>query len=159
MAVYFSFHYDRDAWRVQQVANMGAVEGQPILKAQEWEEVKAKGKAAIEKWIADQMAYKSAVVVLVGSQTAGRPWVQYEIAKAWDDKRPLVGVRIHGLANSEGKTDLSGENPFAKVSLKSGGTVADHVTIHDPVGASSQAVYDSINTNLATWAAGAYKRA
>jgi hypothetical protein len=72
-SVFFSFHYDRDAWRVQQIINMGALEEQTILSAQEWEEVKRRGKAAIEKWIADQMAYKSAVVVLVGRYTADRP--------------------------------------------------------------------------------------
>jgi hypothetical protein len=26
MAVFFSFHYERDAWRVQQILNMGALE-------------------------------------------------------------------------------------------------------------------------------------
>ncbi len=72
-SVFFSFHYSRDAWRVQQVANMGALEGQPILNAQEWEEVKRQGDASIKKWIADQMAYKSALVVLIGDRTlAGR---------------------------------------------------------------------------------------
>lgn len=55
-SVFYSFHYDRDAWRVQQIIRMGALEGQPILNAQEWEEVKRKGDAAIKKWIADQMA-------------------------------------------------------------------------------------------------------
>ncbi|MDK8178836.1 TIR domain-containing protein [Micrococcus luteus] len=60
-SVFYSFHYDRDAWRVQQIIQMGALEGQPILNAQQWEEVKRKGDAAIKKWIADQMAYKSAV--------------------------------------------------------------------------------------------------
>ena len=48
-SVFYSFHYDRDAWRVQQIIQMGALEGQPILKAQEWEEVKRKGDAAIKK--------------------------------------------------------------------------------------------------------------
>ena len=39
------------------------------------EEVKRKGKASIEKWIDDNMYGKSCVVVLVGSETANRPWV------------------------------------------------------------------------------------
>ncbi len=89
-SVFYSFHYDRDAWRVQQIIQMGALEGQPILNAQQWEEVKRKGDAAIEKWIADQMAYKSAVVVLIGAQTASRPWVRHEIAYAWDNHKPLA---------------------------------------------------------------------
>jgi len=158
MAVFYSFHYERDAWRVQQIINMGALEGQTILNPQEWEEVKRKGDAAIEKWISDQMTYKSAVVVLIGSQTSTRPWVRREIAKAWDDKRSLVGIRIHGLADSNRYTDTSGANPFSAVTLKGGGTVGDYVPIFAPSGATSQKVHASIKANLKTWAASGYKR-
>jgi hypothetical protein len=158
MAVFFSFHYDRDAWRVQQILRIGAVEGQQILSAQDWEAVKRKGDPVIKKWVADQMAYKTAVVVLVGAQTASRPWVGYEIAYAWNNKKPLVGVRIHGLADRNGRTDLAGPDPFASVSLKSGGTVADHVTLHHPVGSTSQDAYAAIRANLTSWIAGAYRR-
>jgi len=47
-SAFFSFHYDRDAWRVQQVINMGKLEGQPLLSAQKWEEVKRRGDQAIK---------------------------------------------------------------------------------------------------------------
>ena len=157
-SVFFSFHYDRDAWRVQQIIQMGALEGQPILSAQGWEEVKRRGKDAIEEWIRKQMAYKSAVVVLVGAQTATREWVRYEIAYAWDNRKPLVGLRIHGLADVDGKTDSPGENPFAKVAIKSGGTVGDRVPLHTPAGLNSQGVYASIKSNLIGWVEGAYAR-
>jgi MTH538 TIR-like domain (DUF1863). len=158
VAVFLSFHYDRDAQRAQQTINMGAIEEQTILNPQDWEAVKKQGKAAIETWIDDQMKYKTAVVVLVGAETASREWVKYEIAKAWDDKRPLVGVRIHGLKNLSEKTDTAGANPFAEVSLKSGKKVSDYVTLHNPAGADSKAVYASIKANLKAWADGAYKR-
>lgn len=157
-SVFYSFHYDRDAWRVQQVIQMGALEGQSILNAQQWEDVKRRGNAAIEKWIAEQMAYKSAVVVLIGSQTANRPWVQHEIAYAWDNRKPLVGIRIHGLADRNGHTDAMGDNPFSKVSLQGGGTVGDFVPVYTPSGYSSQTVYASIKDNLTTWVNNAYKR-
>src|SRR4051812_45809107 len=107
-SVFYSFHYDRDAWRVQQIINMGALEGQTILNAQDWESVKRRGEQAIKDWIADQMKGKSAVVVLVGNQTANREWVRYEIAHAWDNYKPLVGIRIHDLENSSGNTDTAG---------------------------------------------------
>jgi hypothetical protein len=158
MAVFYSFHYDRDYWRVQQILNMGALEGQTILNAQKWEEVKRQGDAAIETWIGEQMAYKSAVVVLIGSQTSTRPWVRREIAKAWDDKRSLLGIQIHGLLDSSAHTDSAGANPFKAVNLKSGGTVGDHVPIYTPTGSTSQQVYASIKANLTTWAANGYKR-
>lgn len=156
--VFFSFHYDTDAWRMQQVSNMGAVEGQTILNAQEWEAVKQQGDAAIEKWIDEQMAYKRAVVALIGSRTANRPWVQYEIAKAWDAKKPLVGIRINGLADSSGNTDSAGSNPFSKVTLQGGGTVADYAPVFTPSGSTSQAVYGDIAANITSWVDSAYSR-
>lgn len=155
-SVFYSFHYDRDAFRVQQIIQMGKIEGQTILNAQAWEEVKRKGNAAIEKWIAEQMAYKKAVVVLVGSQTASRPWVRYEITKAWNDKRPLVGVRIHGL--SDGTTDTAGANPFEKVKLSDGSTLATYVPLYNPAGSDSKQVYASIKANLENWVDAAYRR-
>lgn len=157
-SVFDSFHYDRDAWRVQQIIQMGSLEGQTILNAQDWEAVKRKGDAAILKWIKDQMSYKSAVVVLVGAQTANRPWVRQEIAYAWDNYKPLVGIRIHGLSDRGGNTDTSGNNPFSQVTLKGGGTVGDYVPLYTPSGYTSQQVYASIKNNLTTWVGNAYKR-
>lgn len=156
-SVFYSFHYARDAWRIQQIINMGALEGQTILNPQKWEEIKRRGAAAIERWIAEQMAYKSAVVVLVGAETAKRPWVQHEIAYAWNRRKPLVGIRINGLADRDGRTDAAGANPFSKVSLNGGGTVGDHVPLKTPKGATSRDVYADIERNLRTWVDDAYK--
>jgi hypothetical protein len=158
MAVFYSFHYDRDAWRVQQVMQMGAVEGQPLLNSQDWERIKRQGDQAIKNWIAQQMKYKTAVVVLVGAQTAARRWVKYEITEAWNDKRPLVGVRIHGLADNQGNASPPGSNPFAEVTFKSGGSLADHVPLFTPTGSTTAAVYANIKANLPGWVARAYKR-
>lgn len=113
MAVFYSFHYDRDVHRVQLIEQMGALEGQPILNNQEWEAVKSGGDNAIKEWISDKMKWKSAVIVLVGKETASREWVHYEIQKAWDDKKPLLGIRIHGLS-SMGSVDSSGPTPLTE---------------------------------------------
>lgn len=156
--VFYSFHYDNDSWRVQQIMNLGSLEGQTILNSQDWEAVKQQGDTAIEKWIDEQMAYKKAVVVLIGSGTANRPWVQYEIAKAWNGKKPLVGVRINGLANSSGDTDRPGANPFSKVTLKGGGTVGDYVPVYTPSGSTSKEVHADIKANLSSWVDSAYTR-
>lgn len=157
-SVFYSFHYDRDAWRVQQVRNMGVLDGQPLLNAQDWEQVRRQGDAVIQQWIKDQMAYKAAVVVLIGAETASRPWVRHEIAYAWDNHKPLVGVRIHGLADGNAYTDPYGDNPFSKVVLQGGGTVGDYVPVYNPTGSDSKSVYASINANLTGWVANAYKR-
>ena len=124
--VFYSFHYQEDAWRVQQICKINALEGQPILNSQDWEAVKRRGDQAIMNWINQQMAYKRAVVVLVGEKTAGRPWVHYEIKKAWKEKRPLVGIRIHGLSDMHGNTTPPGANPFQQVLGYS------PIQLHDP---------------------------
>lgn len=158
VAVFYSFHYERDAARVQQIINMGVVEGQPLLRSQQWETVRRQGRAAVERWIDDQMKYKTAVVVLVGRETSTREWVDYEIRKAWDDKRPLVGIRINGLAPLNLGQDLPGANPFATVTLRSGNTIADYAPLFTPTGNSSAEVYSSIKRNLSSWVASAYRR-
>lgn len=36
--VFYSFHYGRDVHRVQLVRQIGALEGQPLLGAQQWDD-------------------------------------------------------------------------------------------------------------------------
>ena len=157
-SVFYSFHFDRDFWRVQNVRNIGSLDATEPVTPQKWETVKGGGDPAIEKWIAEQMAGKAAVVVLVGAETASRKWVKREIAYAWDHDIPLVGVRINGLRDSDQKTDPAGANPFAEVGLQRGGTVADHVSLHKPGGSDSKQVHASITANMESWVNGAYRR-
>jgi hypothetical protein len=148
--VFYSFHYTRDVHRVQLVKNINALEGQPILNSQQWEEVRRGGAPAIQKWIDGQMAYKRAVVVLIGKETAARPWVKYEILKAWSIEKPLVGVRIHGVS-SMGTVDTIGGDPFAGAGL-SGVPIYDP-TVKDWQGRiDSQATYRALATNIEHWA-------
>jgi MTH538 TIR-like domain (DUF1863) len=157
---FVSFHYQEDYWRVQQILRMGAIEGQEILPAQNWEKVKARGDEAVRQWIDDEMKYKAAVIVLIGSETASRKFVKYEIQRAWQLKKPLLGIRIHGLEDSNGTTSTYGKNPFEQFTFTSGiGSYADYVPVRDPAGRDSREVHASIRANLASWAASGYRRA
>lgn len=156
---FVSFHYQNDYWRVQQILRMGAIEGQEILPAQNWEAVKARGKQAVKDWIDKEMAYKGSVVVLIGSETASREFVQYEIKKAWSTKKPLVGIRIHGLLNSDKQPSRAGANPFSQFGFSdSSKTYADYVPVFDPAGSDSTKIYASIKDNLDSWIGRAYRR-
>jgi MTH538 TIR-like domain (DUF1863) len=157
-SVFYSFHYERDNWRVQQVQQMGALEEGAAFTPQDWEKVRYQTDAAIERWIHNQMAYTRAVIVMVGRETAQRDWVRYEIEKAWNEKRPLVGVRIHALRDTNQRTDTSGVNPFQMLRLPGGVTVADYVDLHNPSGYTSQDVYADIKRNLSGWVDRAYRR-
>jgi len=146
--VYYSFYYDEDASRVQQVINMGIVEGQQMLSGQKWEEVRKKGDKAVENWIATEMNGKDCLVVLIGTNTSKRPWVTYEIKKAWADGLGVIGIRIHGLKDlATQKTSARGDSPFS-----------DMITPYDPPGADSKAVYASISNNIETLVANAKRK-
>lgn len=148
--VFYSFHYERDVNRVQLVRNINALEGQPLLNAQDWEAVRRRGQQAIVDWIDEQMKYKRVLVVLIGQETASRPWVIYEIEKAWSDKKPLVGVHIHGLS-SFGPADRKGANPFEKASGVSGVPVFDP-TVTDWRGRiDTKATYANLTGSLENW--------
>lgn len=150
--VFYSFHYERDVHRVQLVRNIDALEGQPLLNSQDWEKVRGRGQQAIQNWIDEQMRYKRAVVILIGQQTAGRPWVKYEIQKAWNERKPLLGVRIHRLS-SMGTVDQAGPDPFAAAGLGSAG-----IPIFDPTRTDSQSTYAALRQNLAAWSDRGVKR-
>lgn len=154
--IFYSFHYAKDAWRVSQVKNMGVVEGQPLLSSNGWEDVKKGGDKAIEKWIGDNMAGKSCLVVLIGEKTAGRRWVKHEIKKAWADGKGVMGVYIHGLKGADEKQGTKGADPFAQFTVN-GDPMTKYAKAHDTPYSSSTYVYDHIKENLSDWVEEAIK--
>lgn len=150
--VFYSFHYVPDNWRVSQVRNIGAIEDNKPAKDNDWETVTKGGDKAIEKWIADQMNGRSCAVILIGTGTANRKWINHEIIKAWNDSKGVVGVHIHNLKNSEGKTSAKGANPFDYITHGSSGKkLSTIVKTYDPPGVTSTDVYNHIKTNLEKW--------
>src|SRR5881296_313625 len=114
---FFSFHYERDVWRAGQVRNSWVTqdrESAGFWDAASWEEVKKKGKDAIEKWIDNQLDGTSVTVVLIGAETSTRPYVDYEIKQSHNRGNGLLGIYIHNMKDSEKKTDTKGSNPFDK---------------------------------------------
>lgn len=122
--VFFSFHYEQDVWRAGQVRNSWVTkqdrEAAGYWDAVAWEEVKRKGKTAVENWIDQQLKNTSVTIVLIGSETANREYVQYEVRKSYERGNGLLGVYIHNLKDSNQRTNIQGENPFASLYLENG---------------------------------------
>jgi hypothetical protein len=146
--VFYSFHYDNDVFRVQQIRNMGVLEGNTPVTANAWETVKKGGKKAIEDWIEDNMHGKSCVVVLVGTNTHERPWIQHEILKAWNDGKGLVGIYIHNLKDPKTGTCTKGTNPFDQFTFEDGSKLSSVVSCHSP---KSTDAYNDIEENIDKW--------
>ena len=148
--VFFSFHYKPDNWRASQVRNIGKVEGNSPVSDNDWETITKSGNKAIEKWIDEQMYGKSCVVVLVGTNTAGRKWIKHEIKKALDSGKGLVGMYVNKLKDANEKTATKGRNPFSDFSVN-GTPLTQLVKCHTPSGSNSKAAYNDISEKIETW--------
>lgn len=133
--VFFSFHYEHDSWRAGQVRNSGitksSVTDAGFIDAVEWESIQRSGESGIKRWINDQMSGTSVTVVLIGEQTASRPWVRYEIQQSVARGNALLGVQIHNLKDRYQKTDLPGNNPFELFTLNDGSKLARYIPIYN----------------------------
>lgn len=111
---FFSFHYQRDIWRVNQVRNIPNVTGCAAAGFQDaslWEEAKRKGDATIKALIDKALENTSVTVVFVGSQTAGRKYINYEIDRSIARGNGIVAVQIHHLKDKNGNVDPAGAIP------------------------------------------------
>jgi len=111
---FFSFHYQRDVWRVNQVRNIPNVTGCAAAGFQDaslWEEAKKKGDAAIKKLIDDGLLGTTVTVVFIGAKTAGRTYINYEIEQSINRGNGIIGVQIHHLKDKDGNTDVAGATP------------------------------------------------
>jgi len=153
--IFYSFHYNNDVFRVQQIRNIGALEENKPVSANDWETVKKGGDKAIEKWIDENMKNRSCIVVLVGHETSKRKWVDYEIRKAWNDGKGVVGIFIDDLIDPRYSSQpplygrsYKGANPFDNITLTSGSLLSSKVKCYAPP---STDTYKFIAANIESW--------
>ncbi|MGB4069614.1 MAG: TIR domain-containing protein [Nitrospira sp.] len=146
---FYSFHYTPDSWRAAKVRNIGAIEGNQPAKDNDWETVTKGGDEAIKRWITEQMYGRSCTVVLIGSETANRKWINHEIIKSWDEKMGVVGIYIHGITDANDKVAMKGSNPFDFIIH--GNTkekLSSIVKCYDPGGTTSKERYAWLSEHL-----------
>jgi len=148
--VFYSFHFDNDHWRTGQVRNIGTIEGSKPAHDNDWEAIKRGGDAAIQRWIDEQLKYRQCTIVLIGSETHGRKWINYEIKKSWDDGKGLLGIHIHGLKDRFGYQASKGRNPFEYFNV-GGMSMSQIVPVYDPPSWDSKGVYGHIADNIGNW--------
>lgn len=118
--VFFSFHFERDIWRVGQVRNCWVTkpdrESAGYWDKAKYEEVKKQGTDAIKRWIDNSISGTSVTVVLIGKETSTRSWVKYEIQRSYKQGNGIIGIYIHNIKNSLGQTDIKGDTTFGEIS-------------------------------------------
>ena len=112
---FFSFHYERDVWRATVVRKSAELKPDVVadfIDASLWEEAKRKGDDQIKALIGQGLAGTSVTAVLIGSETASRRWVNYEIDKSIERGNGLFGIYIHNIKDQNRNTAPRGTNPL-----------------------------------------------
>jgi hypothetical protein len=131
---FFSFHYQRDIWRVNQIRSIPNITGCSAAGFQDaslWEEAKKKGDAAIKKLIDDGLRNTTVTVVCIGGKTAGRKYINYEIEQSIKRGNGIVGIQIHELKDSNGNKDSVGITP---AQIKANGYKVYKYVSHEKLG-------------------------
>lgn len=117
--VFFSFHYENDVWRANQIRNSWVTkpdrESAGFYDAAELEAVKKQGEAAVRRWIDRQLEGTSVTIVCIGSETCNREMVRYEIEQSLKRGNGIIGVYVHNLKDQEGNTCQQGDLNFGKI--------------------------------------------
>jgi hypothetical protein len=112
--VFFSFDHDGDIWRANQVRNANVVAGPHLagfFDYSEYEAAEKVGKDGIQRMILGHLKDTTVTVVLIGTKTASRPWVKYEIAQSIAHKNGLLGIYIHHLKDADSRSSSRGAKP------------------------------------------------
>jgi len=137
---FFSFHYERDVQRASVVRNSSQVKSNITpewIDASLWERTKP-SDAAIRQLIGRALQNTTVTAVLIGTETANRRWVNYEIRESLARGNGLIGIYIHNILGFNRLPDRRGVNP-----LPSSAPTYDWVT-------------DNGYANLGTWVDRAY---
>lgn len=116
--VFFSFHYQADHWRVNQVRNSwrfrheGERQAFGFYDGSIWESSQRTGPDSLKELIRGGLDNTSVTCVLVGSNTYRRRWVRYEIARSIVKGNGLLVVRIHNMQNQLRQVSQIGPNPL-----------------------------------------------
>ena len=112
--VYFAIDHERDLHRVNQIRGQlaGPDVGQAgFFDAAEYAELARGNKDSIRRAIRERVAGTSVTLVLIGAETASRPFVHLAIEASIANQNGVVGIHVHGVDDQDGKSDLHGPPP------------------------------------------------
>lgn len=151
--VFFSYHYEKDGNRVDEIRSMGLTRDIKPVSKEDWEEICRQGDDSIKRWIDNNMKDAECVVVFIGEETAQRKWIRYEIEKAWNEGKGLFGIYIHNIPDPVTGKCKKGENPFLRFKMnRDGKTLRSVIKCYDP---EPKDAYNCIFEHIEDWVADA----
>jgi hypothetical protein len=112
--VYFAFHYQNDISRVNVVRKSWVTkpnrEEAGFYDASLWEKARKTGDEGIRRMINEGLEGTTVSVFLLGSETASRPWVKYELERSFDRGNGLISIFIHNIRDLDKRISSKGED-------------------------------------------------
>lgn len=113
---FFSFHYQEDVTRAHVVRNSWVTKDERqdagFFDGSVFESKKRAGEETLKAFLSEALNGTTVTCVLVGSQTAYRPWVRYELVRSFQRGNGLLAIRIHNIKNFDQQFAVAGPNPF-----------------------------------------------
>src|SRR4051794_4003364 len=114
---FFSFHYVPDVHRAQVVRKSWVTkpdrEDAGFFDSSVFESKKRTSDDALKRFLNDGLVGSSVTCVLIGTETAWRRWVRYELLRSFYEGKGIFGISIHTIARFNEGTALAGPNPLA----------------------------------------------
>jgi MTH538 TIR-like domain (DUF1863) len=120
--VFFSFHYENDVARANQIRNSWVTrDAAGFVDKAEFEKVEREGDSAVKRWINAQLSGTSVTVVLIGAFTNEREYIKYELQQSHAKGNGLLGIYIHQCKNLSGLVSVKGSNHFGEIGKDAAG--------------------------------------
>lgn len=121
---FFSFHYGNDVWRANIVRHSWVIAGSEeagFVDSVDFEKIEREGEEAVKRWIRNQLIGTSVTVVLIGSETSSRRYIQYELQKSYEKGNGMLGIYIHNIKDRFGNTSTQGNTDFGEIGKDANG--------------------------------------
>ena len=119
MRVFFSFAYTEDHHRAKTIMEQYLVHPNTsatgFIEDGEIDRMCEEGLVRVYQWIEGEVSKADVVVVLIGHNTAGKHFVEYEIAQAQKNAKPIIGIFIEGLPDQNGQLNPKGRSSLFPV--------------------------------------------
>lgn len=142
---FFSFHYQYDVSRAQIVRNSWVTkedrEDAGFFDASVFESKQRESEETLKRFLTEALGGSTVTCVLIGSQTAFRPWVRYEIVRSFQRGNGLFGVRVNNIKNLKGQFGNVGLSPFDHIAYQ---VVGDRVCWKECDAAGNWSAYDKV---------------
>ncbi len=147
--IFLSYHYEKDGRRIDEIRSMGLINDIKPASNEEWKSICDKGDEAIKKWIDDRLNIADCLIVFIGEETANRKWIRYEIEKAWNDGKGLLGIYIHNLDDPVTGKCKKGINPFLNFKMnRDDKSLRSVIKCYDP---EPKDAYNCVFENIELW--------